>query len=124
MSKPTPTREKELLTILEEFAFELQNNPEFSSRKALNQILTLTESENQTPMSEESKDGTIIEFLLGEKSFEGVWFHSVHPTKSGMFWWRKDLRKYIESREASLISSIEKEIDGIRRSLEIIKKKN
>lgn len=33
--------EDEIKVILEEFAFELQNNPEFTSRKALMQIQTI-----------------------------------------------------------------------------------
>lgn len=37
--------EKEVLAVLEEFAFELQNNPEFTSRKAMMQILTIYKSE-------------------------------------------------------------------------------
>lgn len=37
--------EEEVKTVLEEFAFELQNNPEFTSRKALNQIQTIYKNE-------------------------------------------------------------------------------
>ncbi len=36
-------------------------------------------------------DGTIIEFLKGSHSFEGVWFGDKHPARQGMFWWRQFL---------------------------------
>ncbi len=40
----------------------------------------------------EEKDGTIIEFLLGEKSFNGVWYGD-NIAGQAPFWWRKHLRK-------------------------------
>lgn len=43
-------------------------------------------------------DGTIIQFLHGSHSFEGVWFGDKHPEKKGLFWWRKELDKYIEAK--------------------------
>ncbi len=39
-------------------------------------------------------ENDIIKFLLGEGSFDGVWFGDKHPTENGAFWWRKHLRQY------------------------------
>ena len=44
-------------------------------------------------------DGTIIEFLNGSHSYEGVWFGDKHRTKEGTYWWRKILRDYVESSQ-------------------------
>lgn len=44
-------------------------------------------------------DGTIIEFLNGSHSYEGVWFGDKHRTKEGTYWWRKILRDYIEASQ-------------------------
>lgn len=41
----------------------------------------------------------ILKFLLGEGSFEGVWFGDKHPTKHGMFWLRKILRQEFEQSQ-------------------------
>lgn len=43
----------------------------------------------------EDENGTVIEFLLGEKSFDGVWFGDVNPNDKRQFWWRKHLREYL-----------------------------
>jgi hypothetical protein len=40
-------------------------------------------------------DRNIIEFLLGEKSYVGVWFGDNHQKKIGNYWWRSNLRKYL-----------------------------
>ena len=44
-----------------------------------------------------NEDGTIVEFLLGSRSYEGVWFGEEHPRLDGRFWWRPILKSYIES---------------------------
>lgn len=44
-------------------------------------------------------DNTILKFLLGEGSLDGVWFGDIHPTERGMFWWRKHLRQYLEQAQ-------------------------
>ena len=44
-------------------------------------------------------DGTIIEFLNGSHSYDGVWFGDKHRTKEGAYWWRKILRDYIEASQ-------------------------
>lgn len=36
-------------------------------------------------------DGTIIQFLNGSHSFDGIWFSEKHPLKQGAFWWRNAL---------------------------------
>lgn len=43
-------------------------------------------------------ENDIIKFLLGEDSFDGVWFGEKHPTEEGAFWWRKHLRQFHESQ--------------------------
>lgn len=35
----------------------------------------------------------MLKFLLGEGPLEGIWFGDTHPTRKGMFWWRKILRQ-------------------------------
>lgn len=42
----------------------------------------------------------IIKFLLGEESFDGVWFGEKHPTEQGDFWWRKHLSQFINENQA------------------------
>jgi len=44
-------------------------------------------------------DNTILKFLLGEGSLDGVWYGDKHPTEQGMFWWRKHLRQYLEQAQ-------------------------
>lgn len=44
-----------------------------------------------------AEDGTIIEFLLGTHSYEGVWLGSKHPARKGAFWWREVLREFAAS---------------------------
>ncbi len=48
---------------------------------------------------ERKEEGNIIEFLLGEKSFEGVWYGDTHPTEKGSFWWRHHLRQYFNTQK-------------------------
>jgi len=50
---------------------------------------------------EEDKNVTIIQFLCGSHSYEGVWFGDKHPNREGFFWWRsilqeQDKNKYSE----------------------------
>lgn len=45
-------------------------------------------------------ENDIIKFLLGEESFDGVWFGEKHPTEQGTFWWRKHLRQFINENQA------------------------
>jgi hypothetical protein len=40
---------------------------------------------------EEVKNGTIIQFLCGSHSYDGVWFGDNHPYREGNFWWRSIL---------------------------------
>lgn len=42
-------------------------------------------------------DGTILEFVSGEKSYEGVWFGDKHFDMEGDFWWRPILEQYCNS---------------------------
>lgn len=44
-------------------------------------------------------NGTVIEFLLGEKSLDGVWFGDKHPKLAAPFWWRKHLRNCASIKE-------------------------
>lgn len=48
--------------------------------------------QNEEP-KQENTDGTIIQFLCGSHSFEGVWFGEKHPNRIGKFWWRKILKE-------------------------------
>ena len=57
------------------------------------------------------ENGTIIEFLCGEKPFDGVWFSEKHPTENGAFWWRKHLRNYEASRESRQLSAVPSAIE-------------
>ncbi len=43
-------------------------------------------------------DGTIIQFLDGSHSYEGVWFGEKHPKRKGQFWWRSILREYFKKQ--------------------------
>ena len=45
----------------------------------------------ETP--EEDKNGTIIQFLCGSHSYEGVWFGDKNPNREGNFWWRSILQE-------------------------------
>lgn len=45
----------------------------------------------------------IIKFLLGEDSFDSVWFGEKHPTERGAFWWRKHLRQFNQASQQSEI---------------------
>lgn len=45
---------------------------------------------------------TIITFLLGDGTFDGIWFGNYHLTEKGKFWWRKHLKEYIDKQEAEL----------------------
>lgn len=48
-------------------------------------------------MKEKDKefDGTIIQFLNGSHSIDGIWFGEKHPKKEGAFWWRNNLDEFI-----------------------------
>jgi hypothetical protein len=48
----------------------------------------------------------VIKFLLGEESFDGVWFGEKHPTEQGSFWWRKHLRQFINENQALRIHAV------------------
>lgn len=48
----------------------------------------------------------IIKFLLGEDSFDGVWFGEKHPNEQGAFWWRKHLRQFINETQALRIHDV------------------
>ena len=48
----------------------------------------------------------IIKFLLGEESFDGVWFGEKHQTEQGAFWWRKHLRQFINENQALRIHDV------------------
>jgi len=52
-------------------------------------------------------DGTIIEFLDGAKSYEGVWFGEKHPTRGGTFWWRKILLDYHAQFQQPAVTSMQ-----------------
>lgn len=43
-------------------------------------------------------DGTILQFLDGSHSYEGVWFGDKHPTKNGSFCWRPVLHEYFKQQ--------------------------
>uniref|UniRef100_UPI004048916E hypothetical protein n=1 Tax=Roseivirga sp. TaxID=1964215 RepID=UPI004048916E len=51
-------------------------------------------------------ENDIIKFLLGEDSFDGVWFGENHPTEQGAFWWRKHLRQFINDNQALRIHDV------------------
>jgi hypothetical protein len=42
---------------------------------------------------EEDKNGSIIQFLCGSHSYDGVWFGDKHPYREGNFWWRSILQE-------------------------------
>lgn len=64
-------------------------------------------------------DGNIIEFLLGEKSFEGNWFGDRNPKDAGSLWWRKYLRRYIESLKKEKEGDIEVAYDYAKQKQKI-----
>lgn len=43
-------------------------------------------------------DGTIIEFLCGTNSYDGVWFGQKHPKLDGTYWWRAVLKAYFKEQ--------------------------
>jgi hypothetical protein len=51
-------------------------------------------------VKQESGEGNIIEFLCGEKSFEGTNFGDDSNSRGGKYWWRKPLREYISKLES------------------------
>lgn len=56
----------------------------------------------------------IIKFLLGEDSFDGVWYGEKHPTKQGAFWWRKYLRQFISESQSLHIHDVEGQSEQLR----------
>lgn len=60
-------------------------------------------------MDNQTKDGTIMQFLQGSHSFEGVWFGEPHPKYIGIFWWRRYLP-----------SPAHTEVTGINRLLKLL----
>jgi hypothetical protein len=42
-------------------------------------------------------DDRIIQFLLGEEDIDGLGFGEKHPDRVGMFWWRSELRGFVEA---------------------------
>jgi hypothetical protein len=57
---------------------------------------------------EEDKNGTIIQFLCGSHSYDGVWFGDKHPYREGNFWWRsilqeQDKNKYSEEEVINIL---------------------
>jgi hypothetical protein len=44
-------------------------------------------------------DNEVALFLMGQKPLEGVWFNERHPTRPGMYWWRKVIRERAEARK-------------------------
>lgn len=63
----------------------------------------------QTTTVMKQTDGTIIQFLEGSHSYDGIWFGEPHPTTKGQFWWRTILRDYIRSQSASHPSAVQAE---------------
>lgn len=61
------------------------------------------------------ENGNIIEFLCGEKPFDGVWFSQRHQTEKGEFWWRKHLREYVALRYSQLSAVPSEEIEDAAR---------
>lgn len=47
-------------------------------------------------------DGTILQFINGSHSYEGVWFGDNHPTREGNFWWRPILKEYLEQQSLNI----------------------
>ncbi len=47
------------------------------------------------------EDGTIIQFLCGSHSYDGVWFGDKHPYREGNFWWRSILKEWQQERSYS-----------------------
>jgi hypothetical protein len=56
----------------------------------------------------ENNNGTIIEFLLGEKSFNNAWFGDM--IGGVQFWWRSELRKQSQ-QDKKRIKELESEIE-------------
>jgi hydrogenase maturation factor len=53
------------------------------------------------------KDGTIIQFLCGSHSYDGVWFGNLHPNKKGTFWWRSILKEWQQEQDNKMYSEEE-----------------
>jgi hypothetical protein len=72
---------------------------------------------------EEDKNGTIIQFLCGSHSYDGVWFGDKHPYREGNFWWRsilqeQDKNKYSEEEVINIIFKFSSDFDT-KRNIEI-----
>jgi hypothetical protein len=72
---------------------------------------------------EEDKNGTIIQFLCGSHSYDGVWFGDKHPYREGNFWWRsilqeQDKNKYSEEEVRNIIFKFSSDFDT-KRNIEI-----
>lgn len=59
----------------------------------------------------ENNNGTIIEFLLGEKSFNNAWFGDM--IGGVQFWWRSELRKQSQ-QDKKRIKELEDELNNTR----------
>lgn len=49
----------------------------------------------------EKTDGTIIEFINGSHSYDGVWFGEPYPDTASKYWWRPILKEYLAGLEKS-----------------------
>jgi hypothetical protein len=61
-------------------------------REALAQLAPLPVQ--RQPLTDEQRK--ILNFLYGAGEWDGNWFGEPHPTKSGAFWWRTDLRRLFD----------------------------
>lgn len=69
----------------------------------------------------EKTDGTIIEFINGSHSYDGVWFGEPHPDTASKYWWRPILKECLAGLEksTSTVQGLNKEglIDILRQHL-------
>lgn len=100
-----------------EFMYRHINTHKPISQKEYNKLKGSTEQamyELVPPVAVPIVNKTIIEFLLGEKSFNGLWFGEKDERESS-FWWRKYLIKYILEKQSDVAVPIDDKIEYWKR---------
>lgn len=92
-TRPYPSKDAD------EFIIQVDNNKEGTYSYDVVAIPT-TKAEQTNPAEGTGKtaDGTILQFLDGSHSYEGVWLGERHPTINGAFWWRAVLKEYFKKQ--------------------------
>ena len=62
-------------------------------------------------------DDQIIKYITGEEDYQDCWFGETPEGKVGRFWWRRELRKYLDHKEVEIIN-LQREINRLKERIE------